>query len=204
MVSGILSNLYEILDKCEKTRIKTGDIILLLKLLKDEKVGRYRLTSELSVGEATVRTVLKHLKSLGYVKRCDKAHTLTDKGIKLINSILKNIKSEGEISTPYKLGKNEYYLHIGKSGGKVKSGLKQRDAALLCGGQGALTLVFSADKGLIFPDSGIKLRDVCPELDDEMMKNLSLSDDDVILIVGAESPEKAKSVAYSVLTTFLE
>jgi len=199
----IAASLGEILAKCQRANVNPGDIILVLKILRGGGAGRYRLKSELSLGEATVRTMLKHLRELGYVRAEEKAHVLTEKGERLIDTIMSFVKFEGEIRTPYRLGESEYYICASGLGGKVGSGVEQRDRALLSGGRGALTLIYRSGEGLVFPDSGVRLKDVCPELADDLSRRGSLVSGDVVLIVGADTPERAKSVAYSVLATLL-
>lgn len=198
----LLTDIKELLERCKKINIGFGEIVLTLKFIGERGIGRYKLKSELDIGEATARTLLKHLRELGFIIRVDKTHILTKKGVKIFNIMKELIKDEDIIETPYKLGKREYFIHLRNMGGKVKRGVEQRDMALLSGGKGAITLIYK-DKGLVFPDSGVLLRDVCPELDDLFVKREKLVDNDVIIIVGANTRQKSRIVAYSIITTFI-
>ena len=200
--ADLLRQLGVILDRCRRVDVRPGDIVLLLRALRLEGSGRYRLMEALSLSEARVKSLLKHLKSLGYVRAAGKAHVLTDRGVCLVDSITRMVIGEGEIETPYRLGGSEYYIHVRGLGGRVRSGLEERDQAIIAGGTGAVTLVYSGG-GLVFPDSGARLSDISPELNEELVGRERFEEGDVVIIVGANDSKAARSIAYTVLISLL-
>lgn len=202
-MSDILKKeIEQIHEKCLKIRVNKGDILLLLKILYEEEIGRYRLIEKTGLSEATIRSLLNHLRKMEYIKRKYKGHTLNNKGIMLIKEYLKIVKNENYIVTPFRIGAYNYYIHITGISPKIKSGIEQRDIAILAGGKGAITLMYHDGK-LIFPDSKDDASQYYPEFIREVISDSNPTEGDIIIITGADDKIKARSVAYEVLLSLL-
>jgi predicted transcriptional regulator len=199
-------NLIEYVDKFERIclhlNINIGDIIGLIKVIDKDEVGRYRLTKELGLGEATIRTLLRHLRNFDILTKGEKGHKLTERGEEIFNYISSKVVEEGKIITPFRLGDYEYFIHIRGSVQDIGSGVKQRDTALLAGAHGALTLQF-VNNSLIFPDSKEKLSKRNPKFDRILMGRLNLIEGDIVTIVGARDHIRARRSAYAILLSLI-
>ena len=127
----------------------------LIKALEEVKnqgeIGRIRLSEMLGLSEGTTRTLIRHLKQNGLIKISRSGIRLSEKGLKL-HSALRAEMSKG-IDIPQSLltvGVFNVALLVKNVGSMVRSGLEQRDAAIMMGAHGATTLVFSKNK-LIMP-----------------------------------------------------
>ena len=83
-----------------------------------------------------------------------------------------------------------------KKGHKVKSGIDQRDAAIMGGARRALVIV-SKNGHLIIESVSNNIEKDFPEATNKILKDLKPEDNDVIIIAGADDPLKAKRGAFA-------
>ncbi|WP_309492094.1 DUF4443 domain-containing protein [Candidatus Hecatella orcuttiae] len=163
-----------------------------LELIGDEKtVGRIRLAGELKIGEGAVRTLLRHMKNLGLIKRTRRGNSLTDRGKELYDFIKTWTAGPVEVpKSPLFLGKYNAGVLVKKAAGAVRYGLEQRDAALKAGALGATTLIYR--KGVyIMPGGGEEnCLEGFPEIRRRLEDGLHPKEGDVI-IIGSADREKA-------------
>jgi hypothetical protein len=104
---------------------------------------------ELSIGEGSVKTLVKHLKMNDMIITSKSGTILTNKGKVILRDLLTLIPSETIIPKVPSLGKIQLLRIVKNSARLIGSGLEQRDEAIKLGATGATTLIFSNGKFLI-------------------------------------------------------
>ncbi len=178
-------------------------VIRALELIAERSYGRLKLSEELNIGEGATRTLLKRLKEAGLVSTSKTGCQLTQKGEKLWrrhSSIFKRKVSveKNELT----LAEYNVAILINNSGDKVKCGMKQRDAAVITGAKGAVTLVYANGK-LTVPCVSDDVAETYPKAYRQLMKLLRPEENDVIIIASAEAKEKAEYGALAAAWTLL-
>jgi len=168
-------------------------LIKALELIaKEGPIGRGKLSEELKTGEGAIRTLIERLRDAGLITVSKQGCSLTEKG--------ENIWSEMQLFFPQKvkLEPNELALascnvaiKVRGCGDKVRSGLEQRDAALLAGAKGAITFFYREEK-LILPAISDDVAKDFPDAFGEIIKHLLLEENDVVVIGSADSWDKAE------------
>lgn len=175
-----------------------------IELIAKRKIGRGKLAEKLKVGKGAARTIISRLKETGLISTSKVGCALTDEGLRLWNEYRSIFKKKVEI------GKNELTLAncnfaiLAKNRGhKIKSGIEQRDAAIMAGAKGATTVLYK-DGCLIIPSvSDDAVRDF-PEAANQIIEVLQPEENDVIVIGSAESLEKAEYGALAAAWTLVD
>lgn len=161
-------------------------------------VSRDILCNELSLGEGTIRTLVRHLKIQNLVESSNAGTKMTQKGQSFFSDIKASIPAEMKLpKCSVALGKFNYAVILKQMSSAVKSGIEQRDAAIKVDASGATTLIFRNGKFLL---AGTKLDALKKE--DKIRKLLIVGlkpiDEDVI-IIGSDgiSEKKAEFAAKS-------
>ena len=163
-----------------------GDILLILKMLQKEQVGRKRLSDYLGLGEATIRTLFRKLESEDLISSTRQGQKLTRKGdhflVRVPQFTLPQLVEVGDVT----LSRFNVASLIRGYVGHIKNGMQLRDAAIIAGACGSTTLIFSEGK-LHFPDTTLLPSEVSHRLIDEF----SPDEGDVLIIATAETERKA-------------
>jgi predicted transcriptional regulator len=178
-------------------------LLLALELIGEKSIGRGRLAEELNVGEGAARTLVGRLKDAGLIMTSKTGCSLTDNGAKLwkeYGAMLKKIEIQGN---ELAFGDHNFAILIRNHGHKVKSGMEQRDAAVMAGARGATTMLFRKGR-LVFPSTNSDVTKNFPEASDQIFKLLKLEENDVIIIVGSDSVRKAEYAALAAAWTLLD
>jgi len=153
----------------------------------DNNRSRQRLAKELELGEGTVRTILKALKSKKLLNSTKRGHFLSKKGYELMAIICK------VIDAPKIVTLQDIYPEFKKTGVLVKdaSSLKEiyrfRDIAVKNGAEGALILRFTSR--LFAPESDY-------EYDyKEIEKQFRLHENDVLILSFSKNNRSAENGA---------
>ena len=151
------------------------DVLYALYLLYEKPMGRFSLMNELGLNEASIKTLLKRMKSYGLVEKTTKGHALTGIGKNIAGALRKKIT----LIYPYRHeifdGKNIVLAVVKKACKKVKTGIEQRDAAMRYDSF-IVTLIFN--KKVKFPDTD----KVVKGFDDVVLEN-----NDVLLLSNAKN-----------------
>lgn len=123
-------------------------LIKALELMSERgQVGRGRLSKELEVGEGVARTLIGRLRDAEVIVVSRLGCSLTEEGKKVWNRL------QSIFPQKVRLEKNELTLAaydvavlVRGCGHKVRSGIGQRDAAIVAGAKGANTLVYRNQK----------------------------------------------------------
>lgn len=124
--------LTNIATRYAPSRILSFDSIHVLKVLqlmeKKGHVSRNLLCQELSLGEGSIKTLIKHLKMHGLIEASKSGTTMTEKGRKISSEILLLIPAETTIpKCSIALGKFNYAVLVKGFGFAIKLGIEQRD-----------------------------------------------------------------------------
>jgi len=178
-------------------------VLKALQLLnRDLYVSRKSFCKSLNMGEGAVKTLLLHLKKEGLVDSVRAGSFLTKNGIKFVNELLRMIPSECFLgSSNVTQSKNNYAILLRNLRSQIRSGLEQRDAAILYGATSTITMIFQKSK-FVFPGE----EKDCLLSDKNMRKNLleklNPKEGDVIIVASANDPFSAElSVKNSALLT---
>lgn len=173
-------------------------------IAKEAPIGRGKLSEELKIGEGAIRTLVERLRNAGLIAVSKQGCFLTEKGEK--------VWSEIRVSFPQKvkLKPNELALascnvavRVRDCGDKVRSGLEQRDAALLAGAKGAMTFFFKEEK-LVLPAISEDVAEDFPAAYNQITKHLLLEENDVVVIGSADAWDKAEYGALAAAWSLIE
>lgn len=173
-----------------------------LELIAEKEIGRSKLARRLGVGEGAIRTIIERLKEAGLVTVSREGCALTDKGMSLWKSYSSKLRKIEIPKSDLTLGKFNCAILVRNAGARVKSGIEQRDAAVMMGAKNAITVM--AKRGLlIIPSVSDDVAKDFPEATDELLKTLKPCENDVIVIAGDETLEKAEYGALAAAWTLL-
>jgi len=160
-----------------------------LQLLCLEKyVSRSKFCKELHLGEGAIKTLILHLKDVKMVDTTKSGTYLTPKGKKFSESLNKVIKNECKLNkSKITSTKHSHAIILKNYSNAIKTGLEQRDYAILYGSSGCITLLYRNEQ-FVFPGED---RD-CLEDDlntrAKLYENLHPEEGDVIIISSSDDP----------------
>lgn len=174
-----------------------------IELIGKKAIGRSKLAKELGVGEGAMRTMIKRLKDAGLVTISKLGCVLTSKGLKLwneYNTVLRRKVEIGKIELT--LADYNFAILVKNRGHKVKSGMEQRDAAIMVGAKGATTVMFKG-KRLIIPSVSDDVAKNFPKAANQMVRLLQPEENDVIVVGSADSLVRAEYGALAAAWTLV-
>ena len=172
-------------------------IFYALELLAKKPIGRNKLAEKLNVGEGAIRTIISRLRGAGLIVTSKEGCILTDKGLNIWKSFVEVYPKRSEIGkTALTTSKYNYAFLVKDKAHKVKSGIDQRDAAIMGGARRALVIV-SKNGRLMIESVTNSIEDEFPEAASEILEKLNPEDNDVIIIAGADNLLKAKRGAFA-------
>ncbi len=187
-----IQTLQDIVSRKGSSKVLTFSIPHVLKalqLLTDERfVSRATFGKEIHLGAGAVKTLILHLKESGLADSTKSGTFLTEKGHKLTNHIQNEIPKECKIKKCSIIqGKYNHAVLLKNYSKVVKTGLEQRDYAILYGSSGCTTMVYK-NKKLVFPgdEKECFIKDVKTEND--LLENLCPDEGDVIIISSSDDP----------------
>lgn len=147
-----ITTLEKVTSRYAPSRILSFDVVHVFAALQmigkdNNRTSRNALCSGLSLGEGTVKTLVKHLKMQGLIETSNRGTKLTVKGKSICEGLLSAIPAE--ISLPkcsVALSRFNYAVLVREFGFAVGLGIEQRDAAIKMGAKGATTLLFKDNK----------------------------------------------------------
>ena len=168
-----------------------------LELMAQKPLGRNKLAEKLSVGDGAVRTIISRLRDAGLIKTSKEGCNLTKKGLEIWRQFEEIFPKRMEVPRS-ELSESEFNFAflVKNSGQKVKSGIDQRDAAIIAGARKALVIIYRNGHLHIESVSDCIEKDY-PKAANQILKELVPKDNDVIIIAGADSALKAKRGAFA-------
>ena len=179
-------------------------LIKALELMAEGPIGRGKLAKNLGVGEGTVRTIIKRLKDSNIIEISREGCHLTSFGRKLWEKFKKKVPKKVFLEkNEFSLAQYSVAVLVRGCGSKVRTGMKQRDAAIMVGADGATTLVVKGKK-LIIPGVSDNIAKDYPVAYKQIVKLLDLEQNDVVIVGTAKTREKAEYGALAAALTLLE
>jgi predicted transcriptional regulator len=179
------------------TTFTVAHIFFALELMAEKPIGRNMLARKLNVGEGTIRTIISRLRNRGLIETSKKGCNLTNKGCLVWK------KFEGLFPKRAEIGKTEltsaehnYAFLVKNSGHNVRSGIEQRDAAIIAGATDAVIIV-SKQGQLTIESVSQNLQRQFPAAAAQILQTFHPEHNDVIVLVGAAAPWKAKHGAFA-------
>ena len=172
-------------------------IFYALELMAKETLGRNKLAKKLNVGDGAVRTIISRLRNAGLIETSKEGCSLTKKGLEIWRQFEQVFPKRIEIQKS-ELSESEFNFAflVKNSGQKVRSGIDQRDAAIIAGARKALVIV-SKNGHLHIESVSDRIEKDYPKAASQILKQLAPEDNDVIIIAGADSALKAKRGAFA-------
>ena len=178
-------------------------IFYALELMSQKSLGRNRLAKELNVGDGAVRTIISRLRSADLIETSKGGCNLTEKGRDTWRQFEEVFPKRVEIPrTELSQSDFNYAFLVKNSGDKVKSGIDQRDAAIIGGARKALVTVFKDGHLQMHAVSDCIEKDY-PRAAKQILEQLQPQENDVIIIAGADSALRAKRGAFAASWTLL-
>jgi predicted transcriptional regulator len=172
-------------------------IFYAFELMVKKPIGRNKLAEKLNIGEGAIRTIISRLKNEKLIVTSKEGCTLTDKGLSIWKNFEDAFPKRVEIGkTALTTSEYNYAFLVKNKAHKVKSGIDQRDAAIMGGARRALVIVFKNDRLIIESISNSIEKDF-PEAANVILRDLKPEDNDVIIIAGADKLLKAKRGAFA-------
>lgn len=143
---------------------------------------------EIHLGEGAVKTLISHLKEAKMIDSTRSGNFLTDKGKKFTSQLQKIIPKECKIGkNSLTQSKNNHAVILKKYSSAIKTGLEQRDYAIMYGSAGCTTLVFKNNR-FVFPgeDKDCLSRD--KKTKQILVDELNPSEEDIIIISSSDDP----------------
>ncbi|RLE64761.1 MAG: hypothetical protein DRN53_00555 [Thermoprotei archaeon] len=160
--------------------------IVLVALYLVGRVGRYRLSEILKIGEGRLRGIIKSMVKKGLIESKRGGSALTEKGKNYILTLLANFGIKNLSFMRIALNTEVYtclYTNVG-----IRENidiLAVRDEAIRGGASMALIMRYNG-RGLYLPPNIGYLHDYYPELDRKMRKELPLEPKEVLVAILAE------------------
>ncbi|MEM3700493.1 MAG: DUF4443 domain-containing protein [Candidatus Bathyarchaeia archaeon] len=166
-------------------------ILNAIDVMAKQPIGRGMLAENLKVGEGAVRTIINRLQKAGLITVSTAGCLLTKKGLSLWKEYKTIFKEKIEIEkNELTLAEYNFAILVKNHAHKVKSGMEQRDAAVMVGAKSATTLLFKGQR-LIIPSVSNNVAEDFPKAASQILSFLKPEENDVIIIVSANTPEKA-------------
>jgi predicted transcriptional regulator len=186
------------------TTFTVSHIFYALELMARKPIGRNKLAMKLEVGEGTIRTIINRLKEAGLITTSKEGCTLTNKGLSVWKKFAEYFPERAEIGkTELTNAEHNYAFLVKNSGHKVKSGIEQRDAAIMAGAKRAVIIV-SKEQHLTIDSVSNNLEKEFPAATRQILQTIHPKDNDVIIIVSARIPNKAKQGAFEASWSLLD
>ena len=172
-------------------------IFYALELMSQEPLGRNKLAKKLNVGDGAVRTIISRLRSADLIETSKEGCNLTKKGLETWRQFELVFPKRVEIpKSELSTSEFNFAFLVKNSGDKVKSGIDQRDAAIIAGARKALVTVFKDGHLRVESVSDCIEKDY-PNAATLILKELTPQDNDVIIIAGSDTALRAKRGAFA-------
>jgi len=196
-----VEELAKITSKYAPSRRLSFDLVHVFKVLQliDKKghVSRNVLRRELSLGEGSVKTLVKHLKTQGLTDSTNAGTTVSPKGKRISEQFFSAIPAETILPIcSIALGKFNYAVLLKHYGFALKSGIEQRDAAIKMGATGSTTLIFKQNR-FVMPgtDSNYTPLSKEPHITRLLLEKLKPEDGDIVIIGSDMQNERRAELA---------
>jgi DNA-binding MarR family transcriptional regulator len=168
-----------------------------LELMAQKPLGRNKLAEKLNVGDGAVRTIISRLREAGLIETSKEGCNLTEKGRDVWRQFEEIFPKRADIpKNDLSTSEFNHAFLVRNCGGKVKSAIDQRDAAIIAGARRAIVIVFK--KGHLCIESVSDcIEKEYPKAASQLLKRLTPQENDVIILAEADSALRAKRGAFA-------
>jgi predicted transcriptional regulator len=168
-----------------------------LELMSEQTFGRNKLAEKLNVGEGAIRTLISRLIDAGLMITSKEGCALTSKGLAVWREFEEVFPQRVELPrTELTTSDYNYGFLVKNSGNKVKSGIDQRDAAIVAGAKRAI-VISSRGGHLRIESVSESIECEFPKSSQQILQLIKPQDNDVIVIAGGDTALKAKRGAFA-------
>ncbi|MFQ5496557.1 MAG: DUF4443 domain-containing protein [Nitrosopumilus sp.] len=155
-------------------------------LSREQFVSRATFGKEIHLGEGAVKTLIAHLKEAKIIGSKKSGSFLTEKGQKIIKQIEETMPNECSVKKCKLIpAKYNHAVILKNYAFAIKSGLEQRDYAILYGSTGCITILFKETK-FVFPGEDKDCFDSDKKTRKNILENLEPKENDVIIISSSD------------------
>ena len=182
--------LQNIVSRKGSSKVLTFSIPHVFKALQllysDKFVSRSTFCKNLHLGEGAIKTLILHLKDAKMVDTTKSGTYLTLKGKKFSENLSKVIKNECKLNkSKIVQGKYNHAIILKNYEYAIKTGIEQRDFAILYGSSGCITLLYK-NSHFIFPGEDRDCLEDDPNTRKKLYDNLCPENGDVIIISSSD------------------
>ncbi len=168
-----------------------------LELMAQKPLGRNKLAEKLNVGDGAVRTIISRLREAGLIETSKEGCNLTMKGREVWRQFEEIFPKQVDIpKNELSTSEFNHAFLVRNSGGKVKSAIDQRDAAIIAGARRAIVIVFK-NGHLCIESVSDCIEKEYPKAASQILKQLAPQENDVIILAEADSALRAKRGAFA-------
>lgn len=168
-----------------------------LELMAQKPLGRNKLAEKLDVGDGAVRTIISRLKEAGLIETSKEGCNLTKKGREVWRQFEEIFPKRADMpKNELSTSEFNHAFLVKNCGEKVKSGIDQRDAAIIAGARRAMVIVFK-NGHLCIESVSDCIEKEYPKAASQILKQLTPQENDVIILAEADSALKAKRGAFA-------
>ena len=160
-----------------------------LQLLGENRyVSRATFGREIHLGEGAVKTLVSHLREADIIESTKSGSFLTEKGKKIVKQLQKTVPFECEIKKCSIIaGKKNHAIILKNYAHSIKSGLEQRDYAIMYGSSGCITILFQ-NNVFTFPKEESDCFANDQKTKQRIIGNMHPENGDVIIISSSDDP----------------
>ncbi|NWF96805.1 MAG: DUF4443 domain-containing protein [Candidatus Thorarchaeota archaeon] len=179
--------------------------VALVMIGREQPLGRYEMCENMSIGEGSVRTLIKRLTEEGFTEADGKqGQRLTQKGLALFKAITADIPMGLFLDLRGLVLYKKAYANLVRGRAKhVTNGIRQRDEAIVHGGldsAGATTLVYRNGL-LVMPPDDFQVLRVYERQTLLLLDSLKPEDGDAVVIGTSDDPNVAREVSMAAAMT---
>jgi predicted transcriptional regulator len=179
--------------------------VALVLIGREQPLGRYDLCEKMSIGEGSVRTLMKRLSEANLIEAEGKqGQTLTKNGQALFDRVTKDVPIGLELDVRSLVMYDFAFANLVKGRvNRITDGVRQRDEAIIQGGYdqaGATTLV-QKEGSLVMPPDDFHILRAYEEETLLIIESLRTEDGDVVVIGSANELNLAREVAMAAVMT---
>lgn len=197
----VVKLLSKVAERHAPSRMLSFDLVHVFKTMQmmeeNKRISRSLMMQELSLGEGSVKTIVKHMKISGLVENSNAGMWLTNKGKSIYTKLHILIPKEMDIpKCSVALGKFNHAVLLKDMAYNIRSGIEQRDVAIKAGAVGATTLVFRNER-LVLPGTGEDLMRNDQKIHSLIIEKMTPEENDVVIIGSSQSKKIAEMAAKS-------
>lgn len=175
-----------------------------IEAIGEKPVGRAGLSEKLQLGEGATRTLIDRLQTERLIKISKAGCELTRSGLSILKDLNSKFPKKMKIpASSITVGAHNFGILVKNAASKVRNGIEQRDSAVRVGASGAVTFILRQGRLFMPPPADIESKE-WPEIGRQLLELFQPEENDVIIVGGADTEEKAEQGARAASWTLAE